>query len=388
MRSVVEIGTSKIICIIDGRKDKNTEMPGISLVRYSGIKNGGWADIREAADAIREAIEQAEAKQKKQIRIADVSVPGVFTKIALGYGKRQMQSYRVSPEEIDGIVEASVPRLAKTWTLVDVAAAYFTDDKGETYFDKPVNVRTSYLEACVSYMFASSAYIRDIQSVFDGLHIDIGRLIFENYAQALYLIPQEARDGCAVMIDVGHYDTNVSVIFGDAILAHDVFHYGGVTITESLCRSLTVDEGTAESLKKNYIFGIGVDRESFFYGKSPQGKMMSFDGVAVKRVIEGSVRRICEDLEIVLRSYGNFITRATPLFITGFGLRIRGVENFMKSIMNRTIYVLADSNQPLISPLYNSAAALLDNTSESVYDIGRNAQADGVFSRFVSKLKK
>ena len=77
LKSIVEFGTSKIVCMISNTKPGGSDIPGFSCIRYDGIKEGRWLNYDAVKDCADEAIAAAETKMRTQIRSCHVAVPGL-----------------------------------------------------------------------------------------------------------------------------------------------------------------------------------------------------------------------------------------------------------------------------------------------------------------------
>lgn len=86
VKSVVEFGTSKIICMIENRRGPEAGLPGSSCVRYDGMRKGRFARMGNMAELVDQVVSGAEEKMRAQIRGAYVGVPGCFTRVLVKEG--------------------------------------------------------------------------------------------------------------------------------------------------------------------------------------------------------------------------------------------------------------------------------------------------------------
>lgn len=369
VRSVIEFGTSKIVCMIDSENIRGIDVPSSSCVRYEGIVDGAWADFGGLSAAVREAIELAEGRIKKQIRNVEIGVPAAFEKVVAVNTRRTIQGNRVSIDDINMLIQAGMPRSSKEWELIDARPGYFIDDMGELYIDPPVNMRSKYIEGCICYMYAKSSFVNEMVELFDSLHIEVDNFLFENLSQALRYIPQDARDKCCILLDVGYENTAVSVVFGDAVLSYDVIYYGSAKIVRDLQNNLGIDAVLAENLKRGYSFGLNIDKEGRTYGKNAAGKMICFDHRAVKMSIEKSTSFLVNEVRYVLEDFKKYITPRTPIYLIGAGLQMRSIESFLVNRFNRKVNVQTNDDTYSLPSVYNTALALLDNRADTVYHL-------------------
>lgn len=368
-KAAIEFGTSKVICLIEGQKNSGISIPGSACVRYDGLQEGEWVNYRYVSETVQNAVEMAEDRVGRQLRSAIVGIPGCFTHIVMGTAKRVMPEGRVEHEDIRKMLQMAMPKVGDSKVLVNARPGYFLDDKEELYIDPPVGLRTRRLKGYLCYAFADKKFLSNVANLLGHLHIQIHSFQFENQAQAMFYIPQKNRDRCAILLDIGYRDTNVSVVFGDSILAHDVLYMGGETLVDALEKELEIDPILAENLKRSYIFGIGMDSQSQSYAKNEQGKMVSVDARRIRRIVEEFANQLCREIGEILKDFGPLFTPDTPVFLVGGGMRMRGAETYLSARLSRPVYVETKSKSLAFSPVYNSALALLDNTQQAVYDL-------------------
>ncbi len=77
------------------------------------------------------------------------------------------------------------------------------------------------------------------------------------------------------MLDIGYYNTGVSIVYGDTLLAHSTIELGGSTISNRLMNRFGLGEKLAESLKRRHIFGIEVLPGEKFTQKMKMGAWLN-----------------------------------------------------------------------------------------------------------------
>ena len=372
-KAIVEFGTSKIICMIVPKNARNASSTGAACVRYDGIRNARFVNGRGLIDSVEEAISFAENKSGRQIHETDVSVPGCFTRVTVARGRINLPDGIVSQTAVDNLVQRISPKIEKGWERIGVYPAYFLDERGEMYLDQPIGIKSKFLSAAVSFAYAHKRYVDEVTRVFNKLHIGINRFLFEAHCQSLYYIPPKVRDTTAILLDVGYNDTNVSAVFGDAIMAHATVYKGGALMTRDLCSALNIDVMTAESLKRNHMFGAAPANR--VYGKNALGKMTPFGGGVVKKILEDRAEELCIEINKKIRSFSDLISEATPVYLGGAGLASRGADMFLQTHLGRRVIVQRQKGASIYPPFYNSALSMLDNDAQSVYHF--NSESGG-----------
>ena len=255
-KAIIEFGTSKISCTVAERKQRmGLEVLGCAQIAYSGIKKSNWVDNKEVYYALEQVLESVERQTGFRIRNVEVGIPGSFLKIV--NKKAQVTTKgRVTEQDIDRLIDkAGHFDVNEDLALVNEWPAWFLLDDGNVYLD-PFDVPSRKLRGCVSFTFANKFFLNDAVDLLKHLGVRVTSFIPEPLAEALYLVPQEKRDELAVLVDIGYYTTNVSVIYGDSILYFNTVAMGGGNVASDIAYVMKVDMETAEQLKRRYSFGL------------------------------------------------------------------------------------------------------------------------------------
>lgn len=375
LKTVIEFGTSKIVCLIDSSSIKGMNLPGSSCIRYDGIKGGRWRNSEAIAEALTNAVENAEKKSRRQAHSAIIGIPGSFSHVVSSDAEMYIDSETVAEEHISELAERAKPGSDANWILADVRPIYFLTDREDLYVEPPIGIRTRTLKAMFSYIYASREFTDSVIDILNGMHITPEKFVSEAYAQAVHFIPQNDRLSTAVIADIGYRETAVSAVYGDAVLATSMIPIGGLDFVNDICSTLRVDMTVAESLKRGHVFGIQAERGNKVYGKDNRGRMIAFDQMAVKDVLEASVDKLIRQIGLKIDQFvrGGLISqRKAKLFLMGAGLATRGAETYFQGKLRRKV-VSADSGMgTVMSPVYNTALSLLDNNLDSVYHLTGN----------------
>ena len=67
-----------------------------------------------------------------------------------------------------------------------------------------------------------------------------------------------------------------------------------------------------------------------------------------------------------------FCERSTPIYLSGGGLAIKGINTYISEKLDRQVFLVDDYVKMRLSPIYNTSLALLDNRLNWVYDSNIN----------------
>lgn len=370
-KAIIEFGTSKISCTIAERKPRmGLEILGCSQIIYSGIKQSNWVDSDEVYYALEQVVESAERQAGFRIKSVEVGIPGCFIKIISKTAQMPIKG-RITTRDVEYLtLKASKFNISEDYTLIYEWPAWFYLDDGNVYLD-PINLPARKLRGCISFTYANRYFLNDIVELFRHLGIRVDNFIPEPLAQALYLIPQERRDSLAILVDVGYYTTNVSLIYGDAILYFKTIPMGGGSIVSDLSYIMKLEDETSEQLKRRYSFGLDENNNiSYMYAKDSEGKLKKFPYELVKEIIDARVEHLILYItKIFLRTEHN-LKQKIEVFVTGGGVSfMRGFGSFYRSIAGKTPLPIKVNSVKMQAPDLHSAYSMLQFAYDGIFEI-------------------
>ncbi|MGI6152893.1 MAG: cell division FtsA domain-containing protein [Christensenellaceae bacterium] len=360
-KTIVEFGTSKISCVAAEQKARHgLEVLGCAQIGYSGIKKSSWVDSEEVFYALEQVVESLEKQVGTRIKTADVGVPGSFLKIVNRNVQMPIHG-RVEPGDIETLMEkASHFSVAEDLMLLQDFPAWFLLDDGSVYLD-PVDVPTKRLRGCISFVLANKFFLEDAEGLLKHLGIRLGHVIPEPLAQAMVLVPQEKRDSIAVLVDVGYYSTNVSIIYADCLLYFATIPMGGGSISSDIAYAMKVSKETAEQLKRRYSFGMEeLSSSSYIYAKDEDGKLKKYPYDLLKEIIDARVEHLALYINKLLRNAEMSIGRRLDVYITGGGINfMAGAGSFFRTASGRAPTLVKVQSTQLQTPDLHAAYAMV-----------------------------
>ncbi|MEG2541994.1 MAG: cell division FtsA domain-containing protein [Christensenellaceae bacterium] len=387
-KTVIEFGTSKISCTVAEKKARmGLEVLGYSQIPYAGIKKSNWVDSKDVVFALEQALESVERQIGFRIRNADVGIPGSFLKVVCKTAQVPVKG-RVCEDDMDLLIKrARHFDVMEDLTLVHEWPAWCLLDDGNVYLE-PYDVPTKKMRGCVSYTLANKFFLNDVIEVLNHLGVRVDYFIPEPLAQALYLIPTEKRDDIAVLVDIGYYSTNISFVYGDALLYFATIPMGGGHITNDISYAMKVDAQTAEQLKRRYTFGLS-DNNSVpqMFAKDPDGKLKKYPYDLLKEIIDSRVEHLVLYIcKMIAKPEAN-LNRKINLFITGGGLGfMKGSDSFFRAISGRTPTMIKVPNTKLAPPDMHAAYALMQYANDGYIQSKSPAKRKGLFGKMQDVL--
>ena len=391
MKSVtaaIEFGTSKIMCVVGREKSIGRfEVLGAGEAKYEGIKNGRWRKPSNVEEAVAKALAIAERKAKKRVREVFVGVPGGFCKVICCEGYTEVSGGRVTEKDIENMIEDAERQIDDIrYTVVSSTPVYFVLDDGNHYIDV-VGSNARELRGLVSFVFASNDFISDVNNVLSGLNLKVRSFIPEVLAESLFLVPTEERDCSAVLLNIGYFDTNVTVVYGDAIVYNKTVHAGGMHIASDLSIVMNMDVESAEQIKKRFSFGLENNGTKLYdYAKAKNGRLEKYSHAMISEVVDARVEQICSLIYEALQTSPLTVARRTRIYLSGGGLAMmKGSRDALQKYLKRQVRVSIVEAPQLATPNYYVALALLDYVFESDF-LSEGRGGKSIFGRLTEKM--
>lgn len=370
--AAVEFGTSKIICVIGREKSIGRfEVLGAGEAKYEGIKNGRWLKPSRVDEAVAKALDIAERKARKRVKSVFVGVPGVFTKVVCRDGYVDVKQNRVTENDIERLIAQTENNFDDSlYTMVCGTPVYFDLGDGGHYIDV-IDAQTSELHGVVSMVFAKNEFIEDVTALMASLDVKVEAFIPEVLAESLFLVPADERDCSAVLLNIGYYDTNVTVVYGDAIVYNKTIHAGGMHIANDLSIVMNMDVDTAEQIKKRYSFGLeNTGSKLYDYAKRNGGRLEKYSHAVVSDVIDARVEHLCMLVSKAFEQSPLNVARRTRIYLSGGGVaRMKGAKESLEKLLKRQVRIPLIQAPQLSSPSYHTVLALLDYVFEAKYHL-------------------
>ncbi len=368
--AAIEFGTSKVMCVIGREKSIGRfEVLGAGEAKYEGIKNGRWLKPSNVEEAAAKALDIAERKARKRVKEVFVGVPGVFSKVVCCDGFIDIKSGRVTENDIERLIEEVERNYDDSlYTVVNSTPVYFVLEDGNHYIDV-LGCETGELHGLISLVFAKNEFIEDATALLESLGVKITAFIPEVLAESLFLVPTEERDCSAVLLNVGYYDTNVTVVYGDAIVYNKTIHAGGMHIANDLSIVMNMDVDTAEQIKKRYSFGLeNTGAKLYDYAKRSNGRLERYSHTMISEVIDARVEHMCMLITSAFELSPLNVARRTRIFLSGGGITMmKGIKDTLEKLLKRQVRISIIEAPQLSTPNYYTILALVDYVFESRY---------------------
>lgn len=253
----LDIGTSAVRCVV-GIVDSNSSGK-ISIVGHGSSKNLGMrrgivVHVEDAAEAIIQAVTEAERVSGMRIQGATVNINGSHVAgmnskgvIAISAANRE-----ISPEDRMRAEEAAtIMQLPSNREIIQVFAKNYRLDGQENIKD-PVGMHGVRLEVDTHIVTAATPNLRNLDMALDKAQILPNNHTLSSLAAAEAVMERQQKEAGTLLLDIGAGTTNMVVLEDGEVQHVAVIPIGSMHITNDLAIGLKTDLDVAEAVKVKF----------------------------------------------------------------------------------------------------------------------------------------
>ncbi len=248
----LDIGTTKIACFvgqaIEGGKLK---ILGYGKTESIGVERGVVRNIKNTAESIQKAVEEASNQANVDIREVYVGIAGQHIKSMQNRGSIMIpQTHKIIEEEdVQRLInDQKNIMLSPGEEIIHILPQCFYVDGEELSVD-PVGVSGNCLEANFHIVTGNTINLRNIQESVIRAGLTVKGVVLEPIASAEAVLDNRDKDAGVALIDIGGGTTDIA-IFESGVIRHTaVIPMAGNLITEDIREGCTILKAQAETLK-------------------------------------------------------------------------------------------------------------------------------------------
>lgn len=367
----LDIGTTKIAVIV-GQKDEHGKLKilGIGKAPSTGVTRGEVSHITPTIDAIKAAIEEAEAAAGVKIAEVNVGIAGQHIRSLQQRGTktRKNQDDLITQNDISDII-ADLHRLnvMPGERVIHVLPQEYTVDNEHNIKD-PIGMTGARLEANCHVITGKIIAAQNIIRCVQGANLEVAELTLEPLASAEAVLSREEKEAGVVLVDIGGGTTDVA-IFQDEIIRHTaVIPFGGNIITDDIKTGCNIIKRQAELLKVK--FGSALASENL------ENNIVTIPGLRdrpareiqlknLAHIIQSRMEEIIDQVYYEIKNSGFDRDLVAGIVVTGGGSQLRHIAQlfeFHTGIETRVGFPnehLGNGNEDLTNPLFSTGVGLV-----------------------------
>lgn len=398
----LDVGTTKICCLVANVADEIIEIIGMGMAPSRGLEKGVVVDIGRTIQSIKKAVEEAE-------NMADVRVEEVYAGIAGKHIRSINNSATVSvtrrdrvigEEDVARVIEAArtMPFPPDVELIHTIPRQYIVD--GQEGITDPVGMTGTRLEVDVHLVTGSVTAVHNLVRCVESLGIRISQLVLQPLASSLAVLSSAEKELGVVLLDVGGGTTDISVFRGGDIWFSKVIPIAGEHITNDITVGLQTPIEEAERIKKEYgtclVDAVG-DEEKIEVATIGGDGTKAVSRKKLAKIIEPRVEEILDLAMQEVEDAGYRDLIPAGIVITGGTALLDGIVEFAqrryglparRGRIPQGIHGLRDIVE---SPIYATGIGILKYAVEGrdfSYRVRGRVRGGGLFSKLVSWFRK
>lgn len=358
---VLDIGTSKIACLIAAVDLSGVRILGVGLQRAEGVKAGVIIDLDRAEYAARAALAQAENMARVELTEVAVSV---------SCGRLKSHNFTARVDVASGLVqEADVRRLMQAGqnyveqsgrSLVHMNEVAVRLD-GAPGSKDPRGMAARSLAFDLHAVTADEAPLRNLLMAVQRCYLEPASHVPAAYASGLAVVSEDERRFGVTVIDMGAGTTSLAMFADDRFLYAGATPMGGAQITFDIARALHTPLAEAERIKALYgtvVCAPSDEHDAFSYPTAGEedGVMYQMTKAELAEVIRPRVTAICHQLRQRLDECEMTAYAGRSLVLTGGTSGLTGLADFMAAELGRPVRVGAPQSIDGLPREFSSSA--------------------------------
>lgn len=375
MVAAIDIGTSKVCCLIAIGGAEGPRIRGLGLQRALGIKAGTIINADAAEQTLREAICQAE-------RAAGVTIERAS--IAVSCGRLSAQRFVARTETDTGIVtDGDVTRiLAGGEAYAERAGRMLVQLHNDMWqldgaggVPDPRGMAARALAAEVVAVTADEGPLRNLLTVAERCYLEAEHLLAAPFASARAVTTEEERRHGVVVLDLGAGVTSIAAFAEEQLMIAEAIPYGAGLITIDIARRLATSEEEAERLKvrhgtvlaaaSNHHELVTYPRHDGMHASPAQVSRAELCAIIVPRV-DAMAAAVAERLQDAGLRPG----AVERIVLTGGGALLAGIDTYLSTALQGTARIglpppLAGAPETFFTPAFATVSGLVLDSLEA-----------------------
>src|SRR3989344_3106386 len=331
----LDIGTTAVRCVVGelGRDDSLPKIIAASSAENSGMRKGNVAHIDEVAQAIINAVTEAERTSGREIKQVTININGSHVEglnskgvIAISSPDRIItQDDRLRVEEA-----ATIVQLPPNKDIIQVFAKNYRLD-GQDNIKDPVRMHGVRLEVDTHILTASIPALKSLEQVLARAALKAAHRTVTSLAAAEACLDRKLKESGVAVVDIGAATTNVIVIEDGEVEHIGVIPMGGNHITNDLAIGLKTDLDVADLVKiKHASLDKRLSGETSFVHN---GAELRFERDMMRLIVEARAEEILEYVDKEFKKIHRSRKLPGGVVFVGGTARLPGLVELAKDVL-------------------------------------------------------
>jgi cell division protein FtsA len=343
--SALDVGTSKIVCVIGQAESGTLKVLGSALRESAGLKAGTVTSMELAEESIRDCVAAAENMADARIQNVLISVNCGQPVSVTSRSVMSLDGALISDEHLrvllaDGRVRA---RLDGHEVIQSAPTAYVVDEARGV--KNPLGMFCQRIGVAMHAVAVRPSPLQNLKLAVERCHLNVVGTQFGAYASGLSTLTDDEKQIGATVIDMGGGTTSIAVFVEGHLVHADVVPIGGFAVTSDLARMLATPMAAAERIKTLYGAAMGdMDGGADVVSVAQMGEEGDDTALRVPRsmltrIIQARLEEIFGEVQTRLRASGFDVAAGRRAVLTGGACQLAGTRELAARILNKQVRI-------------------------------------------------
>ena len=248
----LDIGTTKIACIIGEVTDDGLDIIGIGSHPSTGLRKGVVINIDATINSIKKAVEEAELMAGCEVNTVYAGIAGGHIKGFNSHGIVAVKEKEVRLADLARVVDAAraVAIPMDREVIHVIPQEYIIDDQDG--IKEPLGMSGVRLEAKVHIVTGSVTSAQNIIKCANACGLNVADIVLEQLASSEAVLSEDEKELGVAVVDIGGGTTDIAIFSGGSLVHTAVLSVGGNHLTNDIAVGLRTPMAEAERIKQRY----------------------------------------------------------------------------------------------------------------------------------------
>jgi cell division protein FtsA len=343
--SALDVGTSKIVCVIGQAEGGTLKVLGSALRESSGLKAGTITSLEQAEDSIRDCVAAAENMADARIQNVLISVNcgqpvSVTSRAVMALDGALINDHHLRALLNDGRTRA---RLDGHEIIQSAPTTYVVDEARGV--KNPSGMFCQRIGVAMHAVAVKPSPLANLKLAVERCHLNVVGSLFGAYASGLATLSEDEKQIGATVIDMGGGTTSIAVFMEGHLVHADVVPVGGFAVTSDISRMLAAPLAAAERTKTLYGAAMGeMDGGADVVAVAQMGEegddsVLRLPRSMLTRIIQARLEEIFGEVQTRLRASGFDVAAGRRAVLTGGACQLAGTRELAARILNKQVRI-------------------------------------------------
>lgn len=368
--TALDIGSSKIACLIGRAEHGSLKVLGAALRESQGIRAGTVTSLDLVEESIRDCVAAAENHADARIQNVLISLNcgapmSVTSRAAMALDGALVSDVHLRALLADGRARCQ----AEGYEIIQSAPTSYVVDEARGVRD-PSGMFCQRIGVAMHAVAVKPSPLQNLKLAVERCHLNVVGTLFAPYASGLATLTDDEKQLGAILIDMGAGTTSIAVFLEGHLVHADVVPMGGLQVTTDLARMLSAPLSAAERSKTLFGAALG-DMEAgadvvaiHQMGEDGDEAAMRVPRSMLTRIIQARLEEILGEVGVRLRQSGFDVAVGRRAVLTGGACQLAGVRELAARVLNKQVRIGRPQTLPGLpaassGPDYATAVGLL-----------------------------